>query len=737
MPPLSNPLRTHLLRCACCLALYAPLAAPAEPVPPLPAVAVLPRGDAARALADAAVATAWAELRQGAPDAGRRHLRDAAAQLAALPEAARNGTATLLLRGAVHCALGDNEDARDALDRYLDRAPDDVAARYLLGRLYLRLGDPRAAIGTLEPALAPGGDAPSLLAALAAAYRAAGEDGAAIEVLARALPRAADDPSALAPPPAAVEPAGEAAVALCEAFAPDPQHARWRELAQQWRARDHAAALATTAALLADTPDDALLLTWRALALDAAGNAEAALAPLEQAQRVAPALLEPALQQALIEQRLGRTAAAFGRLQQLLAAHPQDLAVLDALARALAASGDVAASAQVWEEACRLDPQALAPRLRLVDAYLRLRFPERALAIADEAVARAPAHPGALAALAMSQHASGLPALAKGTLRRMRDAAGDSPDALLQVARYQRYLEAPEEAATTLRDALQQAPERADVLRAATEALLEAGQLAEAEERARQLQARAPDLVDAPRLLGTVLLQRDRPEEAAEVFEAALPRWRESAIVRGAAEGRLRTGRAADAVTLLEGWLAGHPADRPAIETLARAYAQAGDWSRAALALDYLLQQRPDDVALLCRLAEARLNAGAVADARSAAERAVRLAPRDPAALDTLGWVLVRQGQPALGLIHLREARALAAGDAQLAYHLGAALLRLDRVEEARPYLEQAVAARLSPPELEDARALLAGLEPRNGLLPFSAPTPDTLGVGSTPIGRP
>ena len=69
--------------------------------------------------------------------------------------------------------------------------------------------------------------------------------------------------------------------------------------------------------------------------------------------------------------------------------------------------------------------------------------------------------------------------------------------------------------------------------------------------------------------------------------------------------------------------------------------------------------------------------------ALSLIERALQLRPDDPAILDSMGWVLYRQGRPDAAEPYLR--RALDQGfDAEIAAHLGEVLWALDRRGEAR-----------------------------------------------------
>ncbi len=124
---------------------------------------------------------------------------------------------------------------------------------------------------------------------------------------------------------------------------------------------------------------------------------------------------------------------------------------------------------------------------------------------------------------------------------------------------------------------------------------------------------------------------------------------------------------------------------------------------------DRLLQRLGEDGYALTNLAivlVALRDRGALAPA----ERAHALAPQDAAVQDTLGWVLVQQGQLERGLRHLREARLREPGNPEIRYHLAAALARAGRPGEARAELEQALKSDRPFDGAADARRLLGEL---------------------------
>jgi Flp pilus assembly protein TadD len=73
------------------------------------------------------------------------------------------------------------------------------------------------------------------------------------------------------------------------------------------------------------------------------------------------------------------------------------------------------------------------------------------------------------------------------------------------------------------------------------------------------------------------------------------------------------------------------------------------------------------------------------------ARRAQQLAPDVPQINDTLGWILVENGEAEAALPYLREAVARQSDDPSLRYHLAVALHRLGRDVESAQELQIAV----------------------------------------------
>jgi Tfp pilus assembly protein PilF len=75
--------------------------------------------------------------------------------------------------------------------------------------------------------------------------------------------------------------------------------------------------------------------------------------------------------------------------------------------------------------------------------------------------------------------------------------------------------------------------------------------------------------------------------------------------------------------------------------------------------------------------------------------------------MDTLGWILVEQGNTARGLPLLQSASTLAPEVADIRYHLALGLVKSGDKAKARKELEQLLATGKTFPDIEAARALL------------------------------
>jgi predicted Zn-dependent protease len=93
------------------------------------------------------------------------------------------------------------------------------------------------------------------------------------------------------------------------------------------------------------------------------------------------------------------------------------------------------------------------------------------------------------------------------------------------------------------------------------------------------------------------------------------------------------------------------------------------------------------------------------------AERAFSMTSHTPWIGDTLGWILLAQGDVDRALIYLNAANLLAPRDPDIQYHLAVALHRVGRAGDARALLEGLLGSGGSFEDKAEAEKLLQELK--------------------------
>ena len=119
---------------------------------------------------------------------------------------------------------------------------------------------------------------------------------------------------------------------------------------------------------------------------------------------------------------------------------------------------------------------------------------------------------------------------------------------------------------------------------------------------------------------------------------------------------------------------------------------QKGD---AKLALQYcheLLADDPQHIQTLLFAALASRSLGWLDDALNFINRALELAPEQPAIHSLMGDILLLQKRPECALNALLQSRKLGDGSSQISFNIGSAYLSLASYEDAKIYFDQALA---------------------------------------------
>ena len=351
----------------------------------------------------------------------------------------------------------------------------------------------------------------------------------------------------------------------------------------------------------------------------------------------------------------------------------------------------------------------VAHGLALVEFHLRNRQAELAREALKRVTVKAPEAVQVLLMSARVSLATDDAPTARTTLARVAGLAGYDGPLLVRIALLQMGAGHGAGAAHTLDKALTERPNYVPAMALRAQVDIHQGDLRAAEDRARQVVARAPKSSVGHSLLGEVALAAGQPAKALEHFRRAQQ-------VEPSTDNVMRLHRvltsqgANDARQPIETWLKTHPGDLIVRRALADERARAGDLTAARAAYETYLKQAPDDAEVLNNLANVLIllkDPGALA----VAERALARQPAVPHILGTAGWAAHKAGQNDRALQLLRDARLRDPSNPETRYFLGAVLQSVGRSAEAREELQAALRSDRSFAASADAEALLRTLK--------------------------
>jgi putative PEP-CTERM system TPR-repeat lipoprotein len=163
------------------------------------------------------------------------------------------------------------------------------------------------------------------------------------------------------------------------------------------------------------------------------------------------------------------------------------------------------------------------------------------------------------------------------------------------------------------------------------------------------------------------------------------------------------------ALAVLEAWTKSHPADVDARYALALVDSATGRMDQAVNQYEWLTVQKPHSVVILNNLAwlyDQRHDARA----RELAEKAIALAPNSSSVADTLGWIMVEQGDAAGAMKYLAQASEAQPTDGTIQYHYAVVLSKTGKAAEARGVLQKLLKLDIQPDTKSAGQALLAKL---------------------------
>lgn len=599
---------------------------------------------------------------------------------------------SILLAGATSHALGSYQQAESLLNRFLARFPSHDYARRILAATQMKQNQPDKALETLAPLVTPEAKDATALVLASDAYRMKGESAKTAALLERAA--AIDPKNAYIQTQLGIShlSTGDRQLAIAElgqaASLDSSQHrANFLLVMTHLDRKEYDKALVVVDTLEKKLENSPITHTMRGSALLGKNNLPNARTSFEKALSIDPAFFPAAASLAELDLRDKQPDMARKRFERVLEKDKANLQAMMALAE-LAALGKREKDYVSWlERAVKTHPNAIAPRAAQVRYHFSRQEGQKALAIANEVVNINPDNPAALDLLGSVQLAINDKTSATSTFTRLAQKTDQSPDALLRLALAQIAANKPAQARNNLQQALKLKPNHQSSLDALIRLEIKERNPEKALLVARQAQEQLPNVPLGFEREGDIQLFRKQPGLAVNAYEKAL------AISSGSNEfiklhrAHALTGNNQAADQLLANWIKQHPKD-----LAMRAYAaddlMAHGRNKEAIAqYQAILQQAPQHLVALNNLAGLYQREGNPR-ALATAEQAHKLAPENPAIQDTLGWILVEQGQVQRGLELLSKALAKAPKSEGIRYHHAMALARTGNKARARKELE-------------------------------------------------
>jgi len=603
---------------------------------------------------------------------------------------------TLLLAGIVTFNLKQWEQAEDYLSLYLSEEPTATGPRVLLARIELeQRSQPEKAIRLLESAVERTPGNVQALSILAEAYMKTGQHLKAAQLLRDASRRREND--ILLRTQRAVNEFGlgrrsSAIEELSSVFEvrPDLSSAGATLVVMLLQERDFDEARDGARKLMLLVPDNLSYINLFGAAAFSAGDLDVAQWAFDLTLALDPAFYPARENLAELLIQRGDIALARGQLERVLDSEPEEVGALMLLARSFESEGDLEQALRLSERALGADPAAVDVAIYQTELLLRMREPERAVRVAESVELRAanPDDAQLLATLSRAYIASGRRATAQVVLRRGSSLAGYDARTLLDIAMLQREAGDLDGALWSLQKATDGEPDFLPTRMKFVEMLIQLGRIAEAIPAAQELAKEYPNEPYADHLMGLIYQQQGQYKAAFDRFKVGLGKRDSPLLALRAFEAKRAAEGLAAAVAFLEQRTEGSSPDSVLVQTLAESYYALGEHDKALELFEQAKEDAPNNAMLLNNLAVIYNKTG---DERalSYARRAYELLPTAPEIGDTLGWVLVQQGDLTEGLKHLRDARSRAATDPGISYHIAVALKGMGRTEEAMQELSE------------------------------------------------
>ncbi len=546
----------------------------------------------------------------------------------------------LQLAGAVELQLNSLVQAEAYFSKALQAAPNLALARRALVMIYLRAGQPAKAMATLTPGLARDNVDPALYAVAGEVYLQNNDLKKAEEYFTKANqqdPKNAKNRTSLALTRMMGGQVDSGFDELHDIAASDSgTTADLALVSLHLRRQEFDKALAAIDALEKKQPDKPLAANLRGRTLLAKKDVAGARKSFERAVAIDPTFFPAVATLAGLDLADKKPEEAKKRFEAVLAKDPKNAQALLALAELAARTGAAKDEvAKLIGNAVTATPTEAAPRLLLIDFHLRNKDIKLATSAAQEAVTALPDNPEVLDALGRTQLAAGEFNQAISSYNKMASMQPLSPLPHMRLADVHMANKNKDAAAQSLRKALEIKPDLQQAQRGSIMLDVDGKNIQGALTTARTMQKQGPNDATGYVLEGDINASQKTWDSAATAYRTGLKQVSSPELAIKLHSVLLASNKAAEADKFAASWQKDHPKDAAFVLYLGDGAIARKDYAGAEKLYASVIKIQVNNAVAYNNLAwvTAKLNKeGAI----PLAEKAMALAPNQPAFMDTL-----------------------------------------------------------------------------------------------------
>ena len=624
---------------------------------------------------------------------------------------APNHAPSVLLAGASELNLGATQQAEQHLRKYLDGNPNDIYARKLLAQALLKSSQPADAAATLAPALKASPDDAQLLALAGESYMQVRDFSKAsgyLEKAAELAPKAAGVRTSLGLSRLAQ---GDQARGLSELEAatsldPKSTQATMALVQTEINLKHYDKALAAAESLEKAQPASAQVQNLKGAVYMIKGDSANARIAFDKALSLEPTYFAAVTNLGRLDLQANKPEAAKLRFEKFLEKDKTNFGAMSALGELALLQKHTEEATSWFEKASAANPEAIAPALKLGTHYLRINQPQKTLTLARKFLTNNPTNPDLLELLGQAQVSSkDLPG-ALETYSKLANVLPKSALAQLRLAGVHMLQQNTSAASDDLRRAVDLEPKSVPARLAQVELAMRTNRPADALDAARQIQKLNDKAPIGYAIEGDVLMTQNKAAQALPLYEKALSFNKSPELMVKTLQAMNQSGKGREAQARAAQWQKDHPGDVVVGMFVAEGSLARKEFKPAIAQLESVLKANPNNPVALNNLAWA-YQQEKDPRALATAEQAHKIAGDNPGILDTLGWMLVEQGNTTRGLPLLQKASDMAPDASEIRYHLAVGLHKSGDKQGARKQLDKLLAQNKPFPQIEDARALL------------------------------